>query len=110
FPNQSIESAETTLVVEALIAAAEQYPVVKTMMFDYVDELVSKIAEQLKLAYPASGKSQCWSVAYGLVSLCFNQESLVALQLPPKYLKAAKANSRLLIQSLEASSSDSSST
>lgn len=103
FPDKPAESTGDILVVEALIAAGEQYPDVRQLMFGYVDGLVGDVSRQLRLAFPSASKQQCWNVAYGVVSICFNQESLSPMQLPPKYLKAARASAKALVQSLEAS-------
>lgn len=101
FPNTPFETAESLLVVESLIAAGEVYPDIGNLMRGYIDGLVEKSANLLKEAFPASSKQNCWSVAYGVVSICFNQESLTPLSLPPKYTKAAKACAMRLIDSLK---------
>jgi AcrR family transcriptional regulator len=100
FPHKPVESTEDILVVEALIAAAEQYPDVRQLMFGYVDGLVGDLSQQLRLAFPNASKLECWNVAYGVVSICFNQESLSPMQLPPKYVRAARTCSEALVQSL----------
>ena len=101
FPDKPVESTEDILVVEALIAAGEQYPDVRQLMFGYIDGLVTDLSKQLRLAFPDANKQECWNVAYGVVSICFNQESLSPMQLPPKYLRAARKCSEALFQSLE---------
>ena len=106
FPDKPIETAESILVVEALIAAGDAYPRVRNLMSEYVEELVSITGQQLRLAYPNSTRQQCWNVAYGVVSICFNQDSLWPLELPAKYLNAAKTCSRRLIESLGNSQSN----
>lgn len=101
FPDRPVESAESILVVEALIAAGDRYPAVKKLVLGYIDDLVTKTAGVIRLNYPDTTARQCWNTAYGVVSICFNQESLSPLGLPAKYLKAARACSKLLIESLE---------
>ena len=101
FPDEPVDSTDDVLVVESLIAAGDKYPDVRQLMFGYVDDLVGDVSKQLRLAFPEAGKSKCWAVAYGIVSICFNQESLSPMNLPPKYLKAARVSSEALIQSLE---------
>ena len=100
FPDKPVESTEHVLVVEALIAAGEQHPDVRQLMFGYVDGLVGDVSKQLRLAFPNASKQQRWGVAYGIVSICFNQESLSPMRLPPKYLKAARACAEVLVESL----------
>lgn len=100
FPDEPVESTADLLVVEALIAAADNDAAIRQQMLDYVDGLVGDLAQQLKLAVPTARPQQCWDVAYGLVSICFNQESLSPLRLPPKYLKAARSSAETLVRSL----------
>jgi len=101
FPNQPSGSTESILVVESLIAAGDKYPNVRMLMLTYVEDLIQQISKELAVAYPAATNQRRWAVAYGLVSICFNQESLAPLELPGKYLKAARTSARILIQSLE---------
>lgn len=101
FPKQPLESTESILVVEALIAASGEYPAVQTLMLGYIDDLVSGTASELQTAFPESGRTRCWEVAYGVVSICFNQESLSPLGLSPRYLRSARNCSKLLLESLE---------
>lgn len=100
FPDKPVDSTDDILVVEALIAAGEQQPDVRQLMFGYVDGLVADLSKQLRSEFPNASKQECWSVAYGVVSICFNQESLAPMQLPRKYLKAARSCSEALVQSL----------
>ena len=100
FPSQPIETTADILVVESLIAASEQLPRVRELMFGYVDGLVTSLAKHLILAFPKAGKQRCWRIAYGVVSVCFNQESLAPMQLPPRYLRSARYCAQLMIQSL----------
>lgn len=100
FPEIPVESADSILVVEALIAAGDRYPKVRKLMLGYVEHLVDQITDQLRLAYPGATRPRCWSIAYGVVGICFNQESLSPLGLSNSYLKAARKCSESLIQSL----------
>jgi AcrR family transcriptional regulator len=101
FPDKPLGSTESVLVVESLIAAGDQHPNVRTLMLDYIDDLVAKTAKELRSAFPNATSGRCWSVSYGIISICFNQESLSPLGLPAKFLKAARACSKHLIQTLE---------
>lgn len=100
FPAIPIESADSILVVEALIAAGDSYPKARTLMLGYVEHLVDQITDQLRLAYPRATRPRCWNVAYGVVGICFNQESLSPLGLPKAYIKASRKCSEILIASL----------
>ena len=101
FRDQPLETTESVLVIEAMIAAGDQYTKVREMMLGYVEDVVSMAADQLRQAFPTAARQQCWSVAYGVISVAFNQESLTPLQLPPKYLNAARDCARRLIDSLK---------
>jgi len=101
FPDQPSSSTESVLVVEALIAAGDKYPNVRELMLSYVEDLIKQITRELVAVFPSANRQRCWEVAYGIVSICFNQESLAPLGLTPKYLKAARSSARILIQSLE---------
>ncbi len=101
FPAKSSGSTADVLVLEALIAASETYPEVRELVYGYIDGLVQAVAKQLSLAFPKAKKTECWSVAYGVISICFNQESLTPMGLPPKYLKAARSTAQVLVDSLD---------
>jgi len=100
FPNTPASSTESVMVVESLIAAGEKYPEVSMMMTEYIEDLVNKSANLLKQEFPGASRQQCWSVAYGIICICFNQESLTSLHLSAKYTKAAKSCAEVLIDSL----------
>lgn len=95
------QSTSALLVVEALIAASEDYPRVRELVFGYVDRLVSTTSGLLRADFPNASRAQCWNVAFGIVSMCFNYESLLPLKLPPKYGRAAKDVCQRLIESLD---------
>jgi len=101
FPPQAVSTTESLLVVESLIAASATSTEIQKKMRGYVEYLIERSSELLRQSYPASSKQQCWSVAYGVISICFNHESLTPLQPPPKYLRAAKSSARALIDTLE---------
>ena len=99
-PTKSQTGTDALLVIEGLIAAGEQRPEVRRLMSGYIEDVVSMTANQLALAHPQAKRIDCWSVAYGVVSIWFNHDSLAPLQLPTKYLKAARATARRLIDTL----------
>jgi len=101
FPDEPFESAEATLVVESLIAAADQYPRIRELMTNYVEQLVTTTSGQLRREFPDATRKQCWAVAYGIVCICFNQESLTPLRLEDKFLQSARTCAKTLIDSLK---------
>lgn len=100
FPNTQADTTDSLMAVESLIAAAEDYPRVQELMTGYVEEMVNMTTDQLRLAHPNATKAQCWTVAYGVVGICYNHASLAPLALPTKYLKAARASARALTDTL----------
>ncbi|MGI9518390.1 MAG: TetR/AcrR family transcriptional regulator [Pirellulaceae bacterium] len=99
-PNQPVGTTEQLLVIEGLIGAAHEYPKVHKLVFEYIDNYVQQVASQLKLISPASTPKNRWNVAWGLVCISFNQESLLPLNLPARYLKGARSAARTLISTL----------
>ena len=99
-PTRSEATSDSILVIESLIAAAEQHEEVREQMLSYMDDVVEMVASQLRLEFPKQSKGECWSVAYGVVCIWFNQESLSPLRLQAKYLRAARATMRSLIETL----------
>lgn len=100
FPDQPVETAESVMVIESLIAAAERNDKVRKCLVEYIDDLVDQMVELLHTWFPRSTRKQRRSAAYGLIGIWFNQESLAPLRLSPKYVKAARASAKILIDSL----------
>ena len=99
-PTRTQATTENIVVIESLIAASESNDDIRAAMSSYVDAVVDMIAEQLKLHFTQRTRRECWDIAYGVVCIWFNQESLGPLSLPPKHLKAARSSMRILIDSL----------
>jgi AcrR family transcriptional regulator len=100
FGGSAGQNGAEILVAESLIAAAERHPAVHDLMRDYLDRFARVLSRRLALIHPAASAARRWQVAYGLISLLFNDSSLVTLRLPPKYHKAALACATVLIDSL----------
>ncbi len=100
FPTKPRQTTESVLVIEALIAAGEQYPDIQELVLKYVDDLVSGTAKELSAAFSSASRQHCWEVAYGVICICFNHESLAPLKLPPRFHRAARRCSEALIESL----------
>ncbi len=101
FDDMDGQSADSILVAENLIAAAERYPEVGKLMRQYVEDLTRTISERLKLVHPNSKRPRRWKIAYGIVAILFNDASLVPLGLCSKYNKAAKDCALLLVDTLD---------
>lgn len=106
FPGTPSTSGSDVVLVEALIAAADEYPDVAKLMTKLVRRTVETTRDVLQAEYPQADKSDVWEVAYGVVGISFNQESLVQLSLPPRFGRAALGAARRLISSLGSSGLD----
>ena len=100
FPAKQRQTTESLLLLESLIAASDEYPRIRELMFGYVERLITCVSEQLKIDHPDTSAKECWHVAFGVVSMCFNYESLLPLKLPPKYSRAARDCCQRLIATL----------
>lgn len=99
-PRPTAAAQSNVVVAEALIAAGATKPKLRVLMTDLVAETVVLVRDLLRLEYPKANARESWIVAYGVVGICYNDESLTALALPPKFRKAAKAAARALIGTL----------
>jgi hypothetical protein len=86
--------------MEALIGGAREYDELQTMLTTYIDDLIEQVAKILRREFSTEKRSACWNVAYGLISIFFNHESLVPLALPATYRKGARDASKRLIATL----------
>lgn len=93
--------AEMVLVAEQLIAAADRYPRVRKHMVDWVRAFVGQVSDVIAHDFPRATEAQKLPVAYGLVGIYFNVESLSPLALPTKYATAAEDAARRLVSTLE---------
>ncbi|CAM2069384.1 TetR/AcrR family transcriptional regulator [Sulfidibacter corallicola] len=102
FPETAQTETADLLVMEQLIAAAGRYPQIKEWISTWLEGFVVKLGALLGQAYPNADAKRCWAVAYGIISIYFNQESMGPLDLADTYREAARANSARLLDSLSA--------
>ena len=100
FPETAQTETTDLLVMEQLIAAAGRYPQIKAWISAWLEDFVAKLGALLGQAYPDADAKRCWAVAYGIISIYFNQESMGPLDLADSYREAARANSARLLDSL----------
>ena len=103
-PATAMGTTQQLLIIEALIGAAGEFPKVRKLVFEYIDDYIQLVAKQLKQISPGRGRQTYWDVAYGLVCISFNHESLQPLALPSHYLRGARKIARSLIDSLNSES------
>lgn len=100
FPLNLGSAATEIMVFESLIAAAEKNTRIHEVMTQVVEDYVDCIADILQANYPKQDRLSCWSVANGVVSICFNFSSMAPLQLPDTHRQAGRECSRRLIETL----------
>ncbi len=100
FPPDSQAATSEVLLVEALIAASDDYPELGKWMARLVTRTVDAVSAVLEVNFPARESREVWAVAYGVVSVSFNDGSLGMLGLPKRFRAAALESSRRLISTL----------
>ena len=50
----------------------------------YIEGITHKIASFLQMKYPKASRQRCWNVAYGIVGICFKEESLAPYEIGSK--------------------------
>lgn len=100
FPPQSEANDVDLLVMENLIAAGRKDPKIQNLMTTWITSFVDKLGARLRECYPESSAELCWQVAYGLIGVYFNHESLAPLELGSKFRLGARQSARALLSSL----------
>ncbi len=100
FVPTSDQSSQDVVLVEALIAASEDDDEIRSLMTALTEETIEAVRGVLRFEYPDSSARTLWEVAYGVVGVYFNYESLHPLTLPRRHRSAAMACVRRLISTL----------
>ena len=93
--------SEDVQVVEALIAASGHSQSLRDKLTVLIDDFSRTIADLLARDFPNAAAQRRWDVAYGVVSIYYNNEALAPLQLPKKYRRAARTSADVLIDTLK---------
>jgi len=99
FSDQSSD-ADFVLVIESLIFAAGRDAVLRDKMQGWLKRFVDSFAELLQREYPAASATDINAVAFGLLSIYFNLDSLAPLQMNSLYREDALSAARRLLASL----------
>ena len=100
FSDGGAVNPEITLTAEQLIAAGDRYPQVRRQMAAWVTTFVGQVSEVLARDHPDASEDDLLAVAYGIVGIFFNTDSLAPLRLPGAYRMAAKHAAERLIRTL----------
>ena len=100
FSEDGAMNAEMLLTAEQLIAAGDRYPQVRREMAAWVTTFVGQVSDVLSRDHPDASEDDLLAVAYGIVGIYFNTDSLAPLHLPGAYRSAAKQAANRLIRTL----------
>ena len=90
----------TARLVDTLLGASADDPVLRERLRGMYQELERLLASELAGAYPRSRPAARRQVAYGIVCLAGMNESLIELGMPPGRSRAARACAEQLVASL----------
>ncbi|WP_421867034.1 TetR/AcrR family transcriptional regulator [Motiliproteus sp.] len=97
---------EFVLVIAALTFAAGNNPQLKAMMQQWMTGFSRDIEALLLKQYPNADKPRLEAVAFGLISLYFNLDSLSPLQQSHHYREPARLAAQLLVNQLDPPTGD----
>lgn len=92
---------EFVLVVSALIFSAGNNAQLHSLMQHWLDSFIKDTADLVSRDYPDADKATVDAVAFGIVSLYFNLDSLAPLNVPVHYRQSALTAAELLLKGLE---------
>jgi AcrR family transcriptional regulator len=90
----------TARLVDTLLGASADDPVLRERLREMYQELERLLASELAGAHPRSRPAARRQVAYGIVCLAGMNESLIDLGMPPDRSRAARACAEQLVASL----------
>ncbi|MEM9381432.1 MAG: TetR/AcrR family transcriptional regulator [Planctomycetota bacterium] len=102
FPPPSEESFQSVIVLEALIVAARQDDDLRLRIRELMADTVECVVAVLRHALEGArvDRKDLFAVAWAVVGLSFNEESLTPLALPARYRRGSVQAARALIESL----------
>ena len=100
FSGDGALSPEMMLAAEQLIAAGDRYPSVRRDMAAWVTTFVGQVSDVIAGDHPDASEDDLLAVAYGIVGIYFNTDSLAPLSLPGAYRTAARQAANRLIRTL----------
>lgn len=101
FDPQYRSSAESTLVLEALMnASANDFPELKQPIADWMNGFSQRLSQTLHEVHPLVKVDQCDAVSFGILSIYFNLDALSPIGLSTAYQQTARQAAQLLLDSL----------
>lgn len=103
FMPDSNSNAQAELAMDVLIAASDHNSECRKILAQFVENFVNLLTVEMATIHPQAKKSDRWSVANGLVAICFSAEALMPLHLSKRHEKSWKRCAKQLIDSLSKS-------
>ncbi|MEM7164564.1 MAG: helix-turn-helix domain-containing protein [Planctomycetota bacterium] len=100
FAKTSSGDVHDVLIMEALIVASGQFDEIRALVSLLVEETINAVRDQLRLTFPRADAKNVWTIAYGVVAIYFNLESLAPLRLPRRHRSSARSAAGALIETL----------
>ncbi len=93
--------SDAELALDILIASSDRHDECRSMISDFIQDMVALVADQMATQYPSASRNSRFEIANAIVAMSFCAESLHPLRLPPKHKKAWKKVAKRLVTSLE---------
>ena len=100
FDRNCTADKNSILILHALIATAEQYPGINSMLIDWTSQFIQMVKNELRREYPDVADDLIFSVAFGVVGIYFNIDSFTLHGPPDEWWTASKNAAQLLVNSL----------
>ncbi len=100
FSNTDEYNRRRILVAEALVSGADIYPAIKERMSQWYENFVKLLCQVIRVDYPQASDSARREVAWGIVSLVFNVQLLMALCAKGEFLQDGRRAAERLLNSL----------
>lgn len=100
FSNSNEHNRRRILVAEALVSGADLYPAIKERMSQWYGNFVQLLCQVVRVDFPHASDAACREVAWGIVSLVFNVQLLMALSNNDDFLRDGRRAAERLLNSL----------
>ena len=94
-------SKDEMLVLEPIFTAARRDPALAGRLSDWFEDFVDAVDDVLRTSFPEAKKDEIRCVAYGIVAIYNNHQSMAALGAPNRHRSVAQQAAGRLLASLE---------
>lgn len=100
FPGSNATSAQELMVIESLIALSERRDDIRQIIKAWMEGYIEQMSQDLLEHHPHCSLEQCTRVAYGIIGIVFNHDSMAPLQMDDQFGQIARESARLLLNNL----------